>query len=532
MSDFHLFDSNCVVGRHLKWAPGQPCCVNELLAEMDHYGIDEALIVDCLGRENHPADGNVRVLEAASASPRIHPAWSALPHGPDDEQPRPDVFLDEMRRNKVGAVFLYPNQFRFSLSDWCVDEFLEPLAEARVPVVINPVEIGPRILHSADGTDWDAVVSLCRRLPDLPVIVSERRIRRSQRMLYKAFDACENLHVDLSGYWLHRGIEFIARRWGPNRMIFGTNWPTFGPHMTLATLACADISDEDKQLIGGGNMRRLIRWCEPEHPEIESAPPADEFVHLGRTGRGPQDMIFHDCHGHLGPHSAHYHLPDCASLGSIVADMDRLSVSKVCVFSFTGVFSDERPGNDIVAEAVRLYPDRFLGFTMLNPHRGPEVMLRELERGHAMGLRGVKLIPYYQGYPEEGPNIDVACQWADEHGQFILNHHWGSPEQVERLVRTYPNACFIAGHTTTAYSEIMKRYENLYVCSCPLIGPRTCVEVVEAIGADRFLFGSDLEDLPIAWGLGPILFAHISPEEKRLILGENLRRLLDRYSRS
>lgn len=159
-------------------------------------------------------------------------------------------------------------------------------------------------------------------------------------------------------------------------------------------------------------------------------------------------------------------------------------------------------------------------------------MLRELERGHAMGLRGVKLIPYYQGYPEEGPNIDVACQWADEHGQFILNHHWGSPEQVERLVRTYPNACFIAGHTTTAYSEIMKRYENLYVCSCPLIGPRTCVEVVEAIGADRFLFGSDLEDLPIAWGLGPILFAHISPEEKRLILGENLRRLLDRYSRS
>ncbi len=51
-----------------------------------------------------------------------------------------------------------------------------------------------------------------------------------------------------------------------------------------------------------------------------------------------------------------------------------------------------------------------------------------------------------------------------------------------------------------------------------------------AIGADRLMFGSDLQDLPIAWGLGPILFARIPPEQKRLILGENLQRVLREYS--
>ena len=210
--------------------------------------------------------------------------------------------------------------------------------------------------------------------------------------------------------------------------------------------------------------------------------------------------------------------------------MERQGVERGCVFCFTGVFSDEQFGNDLVADAVARFPERFVGFTMLNPHRGPDEMLAELERGAARGLKGVKLIPSYQGYPEEGPNIDVACRWAHEHRQLILNHHWGGAAQVERLVSTYPDACFITGHTTTAYADVMRRYPNLYVCSCPLLGPRACEEVVAAIGADRFMFGSDLQDLPIAWGLGPILFARIPPEQKRLILGGNLRRLLATYS--
>jgi predicted TIM-barrel fold metal-dependent hydrolase len=76
----------------------------------------------------------------------------------------------------------------------------------------------------------------------------------------------------------------------------------------------------------------------------------------------------------------------------------------------------------------------------------------------------------------------------------------------------------------------MKRFANLYVCSCPLLWPRACEDVVATIGADRLLFGSDLLDLPIAWGLGPILFARLPAAEKRMILGGNLQRILSRYS--
>jgi hypothetical protein len=298
----------------------------------------------------------------------------------------------------------------------------------------------------------------------------------------------------------------------------------------MAFPARAELSDADKRRIAGDNMRRLMRWCRPVHPKVAQQPAADAYVAIGRGAPVPKELRFRDCHGHLGGKACHYHIPD-GRLDSTVAEMERQGVQKACVFSFAGVFSDEVHGNDIVAEAVRRFPDRFVGSTLLNPHRGREAMLRELERCRRMGLRGVKLIPHYQDYPEEGPLIGVACQWAHERRQVILNHYWGPAEHLARLIRRYPGACYVTGHTTAEYAALMKKCDNLYVCSCPLwSGPRDGEQVVAAIGAERLLFGSDLQDLPIAWGLGPILFARLSPREKGLIHCGNLRRILETYS--
>lgn len=529
MTDWKFFDARCQVGRHL-WQTTDdrsPFSSEHLLEEMDHFGVAEALVVDCLSVENSPRDGNPRILKTVRQSPRLHPVWVTLPPGTDETLP-PDQMLQQMRDHKVAALFLLPKQHRFSLSDWCVDELLEPLASARVPVFVSYNEIGTTNLGE-DNLDWDAIVGMCRRWPTLPVIVTAQRIRRLQRAMFKAFDACENLHLELSSYWMHHSVEYITRRWGSHRMVFGSNWPTLGHGLTLATVACAEIDDIDKRNIAGDNLRRLIRWCEPEHPEVLLPSPADKLVHWGRTGEKPDDIHLYDNHGHVGGTSSQYHITDGDADG-LIREMDRFGVEKICVFSLSGVFTDEQYGNDRAIEYINQYPDRFIGFTLLNMHRGPDFMLRELERCASAGMRGVKLIPSYQGYPVEGENIDVACQWAHDRKQFILNHYWGGPEQMHRLVSTYTDACFFTGHTTLLYADMMKQYDNLYVCSCPVLEPRTVETVVDTIGADRFLFGSDLSDLPIAWGIGPILFARISEKEKRQILGDNLKGLIERYS--
>jgi len=529
MYDLQTFDARCTIGRHLTLREGGRSTAAELLEDMDRHGIAEALVLDSLARELHPEPGNARLLDAIGVSPRLHAAWVALPSGTRDEQPESETLLATMRAHKVGALFLLPTQYRFTLHDWCIDALLEPFAAERVPVFLCYDEVGPGA-GRGDQTNWEAVVNLCRRWPTLPVVVSEWRVRRSQRLIYRALEACENLHIELSGYFLHHGIEYITRNWGSRRLIFGSNWPEFPAGMTLAPLTRAEISEADKRAIAGDNLRALLRWCAPVHPHVELPPPADPYVAIGLGADVPADKRFADCHGHLGGRSNHYHLPD-TDLDATVAEMERQGIDRGCVFSFAGVGSDEVYGNDVVAEAIKRYPECFVGFTLLNPHRGRAAMLAELERCAALGFRGIKLIPYYQMYPEHGPLIDVACEWAHAHKQLILNHSWGSAEQMARLTAEYPNACFINGHYHDGFAEVAKQRDNLFICTCPLWGgPRATEHAVATYGADRLLFGSDLQDLPIAWGTGPILFADISEAEKGLILGGNLRRLLKQYS--
>ena len=60
--DWGVLDAHCVVGRHLRLEEGGLHTAADLLGEMDHFGIAEAMVQDCLGRENHPQEGNARVL--------------------------------------------------------------------------------------------------------------------------------------------------------------------------------------------------------------------------------------------------------------------------------------------------------------------------------------------------------------------------------------------------------------------------------------------------------------------------------------
>ena len=106
----------------------------------------------------------------------------------------------------------------------------------------------------------------------------------------------------------------------------------------------------------------------------------------------------------------------------------------------------------------------------------------------------------------------------------------GGPEQIGRLCTTYPDACFIAGHSAGNYAEVTQSVSNLFICTCPFLRWGQTEDYVGLYGADRILFGSDLTDLPIAWGLAQIMYAEISEEDKRKILGGNLEQLMRRYS--
>ena len=526
MSAISYFDAYCTIGRTLRWAPGMPETAEQILAAMDHFGIHEALVVDSLCASTDPPAGNERVLQRIQAHPRLHAAWAGLMTG-SRELPPPEQLLERMRAESVRALFLFYGQFDIRLDEWGVDDLLEPFAEARAPVFFCPTKLLDA--GRVDATDWANIVRICRRFSELPIVVSESRIYGGQRSLYQALDRCPNLHVDLTAIWLHKRIEFICREFGADRLVWSSRLPEFSPAAPLTQINCSGISADDLALIAGGNLRRLLSWHEPTPPvEVDLPAPIDSLHRKARERISLSDERFHDCHGHLGWCSNRHVVHETPE--GLVAEMDKFGIRAGCVFSFAGAMVDEDFGNDRAFEMVSRFPERFLGFTLINPHRGEAEIIRQLELGFDRGFRGIKLATAFQQAPPDHPGVDVACRFADEHGLLMLNHVWGSVENMRRLCTSYPNATFITGHTTLEFAGLTREVDNLYICTCPIHAWNQVEEYVAAYGADRLLFGSDLTDLPIGWGLGPILYARISESDKRLILGENLVRLLQGLS--
>ena len=56
--------------------------------------------------------------------------------------------------------------------------------------------------------------------------------------------------------------------------------------------------------------------------------------------------------------------------------------------------------------------------------------------------------------------------------------------------------------------------------------PGAISEAVRSFGAEKVLSGSDFPDLDVSLNLGPLLTARISDEDKQLVLGRNMHRLL------
>jgi predicted TIM-barrel fold metal-dependent hydrolase len=156
----------------------------------------------------------------------------------------------------VRAARIFHGSYHFPISDWCIGEVLDELAAHRVPTFLDPNPEFDTV--ASDKFDFDAIDVLCRSHPTLPVVLSEARFHSSNRLLYQLFAKYPNLHVELSGLWANHGIEFITEEFGASRLLFGTRMPIRDPGCAVAQVVYSDISDENKRLIAGESLRRML----------------------------------------------------------------------------------------------------------------------------------------------------------------------------------------------------------------------------------------------------------------------------------
>ena len=243
-----------------------------------------------------------------------------------------------------------------------------------------------------------------------------------------------------------------------------------------------------------------------------------------------------DAHAHLGAYFNFYipH-PDAASM---VRVMDRLGVERACICSIPACGADVPRGNDMTAEAVRAYPERFVGYASVNPHY-PERVLPELKRSFdELGLSLIKLHPMILQYPVSGPAYEPLWRFASERRTIVLSHTWAgdwtcAPKDFEPLAQAYPDVVFVLGHsggTPAGYMEaieVAQKRQNIYLDLCRSVMSRIWVErIVGQVGGDRVLWGTDFPFLDPTYLVGRLACTTLSDRVKCQVLGENAAKLL------
>lgn len=270
---------------------------------------------------------------------------------------------------------------------------------------------------------------------------------------------------------------------------------------------------------------------------------------------------------------------------SKIGEITGLSMPPASIIDFTNLWIDELnrnhlaramimasiPGDeDSVAEAVRIFPDRFYGAFFFNPL--VENAVEKAERAfEALGLKVVCLFPAMYRFSVADNEVvrEVVKIVRRQRGRAIFVHcgalsigirqrlglqslfdlRFSNPLEVHKLASEFTDVNFIIPHFGAGlWREALMTAElcpNVYLDtsssnrwikyqSADLDIRRVFERTIDLIGAERLLFGTDSSFFPRGWNseifdtqVKALYEIGISKDDAEKILGGNLRKLLD-----
>jgi predicted TIM-barrel fold metal-dependent hydrolase len=230
-----------------------------------------------------------------------------------------------------------------------------------------------------------------------------------------------------------------------------------------------------------------------------------------------------DAHGHLGPW-ADFLIP-APEARDLVAMAERLGVTAVGVSHLLAVGVDAPTGNRRALDAAEAFPGRLKVWLVANPHQRFDAGLLD----HP-AVWGVKLHPDVHRCALTDPRYGRVFELGVPvlaHGQ--TGTPWSDPERFAEVGRRHPTVPLLMGHAGLL-PEGFHRAARL-VADVPSVYLETCgsrmtgrwvARLVGMLGAGRVVFGSDASFLDLRVGLGRVLLAPLTDDDRAAVLGGTL----------
>lgn len=238
-----------------------------------------------------------------------------------------------------------------------------------------------------------------------------------------------------------------------------------------------------------------------------------------------------DAHVHIGT-SAFFHMS--ADADDLVRLADAVGVDRIMVTDLDALFYDMSEGNDRLAAQIARHPERLIGYVSVPTPRLGRRGVEEVHRCYEKyGFRGLKIYSHPEASIAE-PGTYPLLEAAAEYGMPILAHT--TPDECDHLMTHVPQARLLMAHMgghPYAFGDwhravaVARKHPNLLLdTASSQIDNGMLEHAVAELGPERILFGTDMPLLDPHTQLAKVTGADISDEDKRLILGGNVARLL------
>lgn len=165
--------------------------------------------------------------------------------------------------------------------------------------------------------------------------------------------------------------------------------------------------------------------------------------------------------------------------------------------------------NDHVAEVIKKFPNRFIGYAGVDPNKGMDAV-REIERAvKVLGLKGVSIDPYLHWKPANDKmyypiyakcvELEIPIMLTTGPGAHVPDSIMGhaSPATIDEVAKDFPKLTIIASHGCYPYVlemiTVALRHDNVYfdISSYELFpGAELYVKAVNTIIPTKMLFAS------------------------------------------
>ncbi len=537
MNDRIYIDANAMIGRR---GPKDVETLYEtevLLEEMEWCGIQGALIAHWLGKEYDPTFGNRKLVRELKKSPRLHGVWAVMPHH-TGEMPPPRDLLQEMHDNGIRAAKMYPRSHHYFFTEDSCGELLAALEEEEMLLILEGGGMyAPDILDAANQVLLTELDSVLGRHPNLNVLLQNSRWDAT-RYLHTLMSKHPRLFLEFSNHQSNRGLEVYAGWFGADRLLFGTGALDKSPGAAKAFVDYCTLSDEEKALIAGGNLSRLLK-LERQPAPYRKKRIADPILAAAREGKPLRDTLVIDAHAHISHEDAvgvGFMYQPFSDAPSMFERAKLMGMSQIHMSAWLAIWADYEDGNEIVYDAMKRFPRFYRGYASLQPQYVKD-WKREIAKVHGRYRMG-GLKPYYPrtDIPYNDPAWSTWFEYGNRHRCYTLLHpSVNFAAELTDLLPKYPDTSFILAHQGGSFKEARRgiefalKFPNVYLEITLTAATYRVIEfMVKHVGAERVLFGTDQPMRDPLPQFGWMAYSHCTPAEKRLMFGLNMQKITKR----